>query len=148
MAQISRRLLKKDTEDKINNLLWDAIVDCSSKELTAQFLEDLLTPTEKVMLAKRLAIAYLIGKNIPHLKIADILKVSYPTVRTVSILLRYKGNGLRSILAKVERHLQWRRLFDELVATSISIIGSGKGSNWKMTKRFEHEHQRQKQSPL
>ena len=45
MTQVSRRFIKKDTEDKINNLFWESMAICGSKDLAAIFLNDLLTPT-------------------------------------------------------------------------------------------------------
>lgn len=57
------------------------------------FVEDLLSPSEKIMLIKRLAIAILLNKGYTYNQIDQTLKVSRPTIMTVSYFLKHGQNG-------------------------------------------------------
>lgn len=48
-------------------------------------IDELLTATEKIMLAKRLAIILILNNNIPQHRIVEILKVSPSTVARMSL---------------------------------------------------------------
>ena len=148
MPQVSKRYLKRETAARIDELLWNVIIECASKPVTISFLSDLLTPTEKIMLAKRVAIAYLLLKGIPSDVICDTLKVSYPTVRTVALTLAYRGDGLRQVLNKIATQERWKNLFKDIVETGISVLGSAKGADWKTTRAWERLRAREKQNPL
>ena len=63
MTQVSRIRLPKAVEDQMHGALRKALADLRTEEEVGEFLEDLLTPTEKIMLGKRLAIAILLDKG-------------------------------------------------------------------------------------
>ena len=100
------------------------------------------------MLAKRVAIAYLLLRGTPTDVIRDTLKVSYPTVRTVALTLAYRGDGLRQVLNKIATQERWKNLFRDIIETGISVLGSGKGADWKTTRAWERQRAREKQNPL
>jgi len=55
MAQISKKFLPVDVQNRITETLLEAVSQVKGRKDTALFLNDLLTPTERVVLAKRLA---------------------------------------------------------------------------------------------
>lgn len=63
MSIVSRRKVSDRIENQINQTFWEAISKLTSKEEVTLFLNDLLSPTEKIVLAKRLAIAVLLSKG-------------------------------------------------------------------------------------
>jgi len=70
-----------------------------------EFLTDLLTPTEQVMLAKRLSIAILLTYECDYRTISEILKVSYATIGNVAKWLKLAGRGYREALrAFIKEH--------------------------------------------
>ena len=148
MAQISRRWIKPETEKTINQMIVSAIALCGSSSEAANFIDDLLTPTEKIMLAKRFAIAYLLLKGHSYGEIKDLLKVSTPTIGSVSLLLKIKGSGYKEIVQKLAARRELRKIFESLTQAAISIIGSGKGGNKKAVKYWENELNRKHKSPL
>ena len=148
MTQVSRRFMKEEVKLKIDQLFYESLLSCNSKKSTQEFIEDLLTSTEKVMLAKRLTIAYLLLKGYPYEIINKTLKVSYPTIRIVALTLKYKGNGLRNVLKEVIKRRNWHKLFEEIGEAAIDILGSGKGGNWKATKSFLYQRKAERQSLL
>ena len=80
MTQVSRLPLPKKLEEQMYTLFRRVLSELHSEGDITDFLDDLLTPTEKVMLAKRLAIAFLLEKGYDQRAIHTILKVSTTTV--------------------------------------------------------------------
>ena len=128
MTQVSRRVLDKRLEGKMYDLLWEAIGESSSTNDIISFFEDLLSPTERLMLSKRLAIAFLLVKGYDHRTISEILKVSSTTVARVNFWLTHKGQGYRKA---INRLLAKRRLeafflqIDEFWTQMTPKIGRG-----------------------
>ncbi|MEX2028377.1 MAG: Trp family transcriptional regulator [Candidatus Curtissbacteria bacterium] len=88
MTRISRRILGKQIENEIFETLWEAISQVRTKQDVQLFLNDLLTPSEKLMIAKRLSIAVLLLKNRTYGEICDLLKVSNETVSRIALVLK------------------------------------------------------------
>jgi Trp operon repressor len=80
MAQISRKPLRKEIYEQVFELLIRIFTDSYSRKDAANLLDDLLSPTEKIVLAKRLAIALLLAKDYGYEEIKEILHVSMPTI--------------------------------------------------------------------
>ncbi|MBI4066926.1 hypothetical protein HY407_00970 [Candidatus Gottesmanbacteria bacterium] len=144
MSQVSRRFLKKDIEDRITKILEEALVSCSTTSEASEFIEDLLTPTEKIMLAKRLAISFLLIKGYTYSSIESTLKVSDSTVGFVALQLKHKGTGLRKIIHKLYKKQQWRNFLDDLGEAAVEIFGSSKLVHNKNLKSFKYNRQTQK----
>lgn len=101
MTQISTQLVDPKVEKKIQELFSDCIKRCQDDDTVAAFIDDLLTPTEKVMLAKRVAIALMILKGNTYEQIEIKLKVSKPTIWKVSTWFAVEGKGYRKLLSEV-----------------------------------------------
>ncbi len=56
MTKVSRRYLNKELENRIIEVFLKTIVDIKTTVEAKNFIEDLLSPTERIMLVKRLAI--------------------------------------------------------------------------------------------
>ena len=80
--------------------LWDAVSKIKSQNEIQEFLNDLLSPTERTMLAKRLAIAVLLMKKYNYEAIMDLLKVSSSTISKVALTLNYNA-GYKKAINKV-----------------------------------------------
>lgn len=82
MPRVSFNSLSKEVEQQ----LWNAFIrafEMRNSESLASFLNNLLTPTEKIMLAKRLMIAVLLKKGYGATAICQTLKVSKTTVNVI-----------------------------------------------------------------
>jgi len=88
MPLVSKRLLNKRVEERVNELFHQTISYLNSKEDIEDFLDDFLSPVEKIMLAKRISIALLLAKGYTYNIICELLKVTPPTVASVNIKLR------------------------------------------------------------
>lgn len=101
MSQVSKYPLAKSTQNRLYQLFWQTIADLKESLKVEEFFNDLLTPTEKVMLAKRLAITVMLLKGYDYFSIRKALKVSPSTIGTISLWLKYSGSGYRKTLEKL-----------------------------------------------
>jgi uncharacterized protein YerC len=88
MPHVSRKKLKKKTLKKINAELLAVLNLAKNKHEFASLFYELITRTEKIMLAKRLAIILMLSKDIPQHRIVKALKVSPSTVAKMSLKLQ------------------------------------------------------------
>lgn len=76
-------------------VLEKTIVRIGSPQHSHEFLMDVLTPAERIMVAKRLAIAVLLIRGYDYRQIEHILKVSTSTILSVFKQLCVSGAGYR-----------------------------------------------------
>ncbi|PJE70037.1 hypothetical protein COU97_01860, partial [Candidatus Shapirobacteria bacterium CG10_big_fil_rev_8_21_14_0_10_48_15] len=84
MAQVSRLPLSEKIYQRIFEIFFQTAAEIRTKKAAEEFFNDLLTPTERIMLAKRLSIAVLLAKGYDYRSIREILHVSPPTIATAS----------------------------------------------------------------
>ena len=121
MSQISRYPISKNIANRIFEIFLATFTRLKNKEQADQFISDLLTPTEKVMLAKRLAIAFLLERNYDYRTIQGILRVSTGTIRTVSIACKHGSEGYKKVIDKILREEALLKLFDNAVVKLLAI---------------------------
>jgi len=114
MTKISRRFLNKELENHIFELFLETIVDIRNSDDARNFIEDLLSPTEKIMLIKRLAIAVLLTKGYTYDDIDDTLKVSRSTIMNVSIWLKHGKSGYIKVVNKILETQKRKEFIDKI----------------------------------
>ena len=85
MPHVSSKKLKKGHLQKLYDKFSSALEKSAKKSWAKLFLSDLLTHTEKIMLAKRFAVIYLLSKDVPASYIAETLCMSPATIFRMSI---------------------------------------------------------------
>ncbi|MFH2085303.1 MAG: Trp family transcriptional regulator [bacterium] len=113
MSQISRRYLNPKVEQQIFSTFVESFTSLSSTQKATDFLYDLLSPVEQVMLGKRLAIAYMLMKGYAQRTVADTIKVSQATVTKVNASLKI-GMGYRAIISHMLQREKIVAFFDKL----------------------------------
>jgi len=81
MTHISKIPMKKEVADKILKNFLNTLFPLSRRG--KKHILDLLTPTERIMLAKRLAIIALLARNHSYYQIMRTLKVSTSTIKRI-----------------------------------------------------------------
>lgn len=114
MTKVSRRFLDKELESKIFEVFLKTIVDIKTPVEAKNFIDDLLSPTEKIMLVKRLAIAVLLTKGKTYDYIDHTLKVSRATIMTVSLWLKHGKGGYRKVVDSILKAQNRERLIDNI----------------------------------
>lgn len=100
MPHVSSKKLKKENLQKLYNEFSCALEKSARKSWAKFFLNDFLTRTEKIMLAKRFAVIYLLSKDIPATYIAEALGMSPATIFRMS--LKYDIGKYSSLLKTIE----------------------------------------------
>lgn len=80
MPHVSERKLKRKNFKRVSNQLIQTIATLKSSQETQNFIKELLTKTEQVMLAKRLAILFMLKHGYSFRQIEKTLKVTPNTV--------------------------------------------------------------------
>ena len=114
MSQVSKRILPKVIEERLFENLWETFASINNTNQVKLFLQDFLSPTEKVMFAKRIAIAILLKKNYDFRSISSLLKVSTTTMNNIYKLLNLKSKSYNLLIEKYNKRKITKELFQEL----------------------------------
>lgn len=127
MVRISYLQIKTQDYEKILSIFYKVLGETENKEEFNRILIDLLTPAERIMLIKRIAVIYLLLKDINYLTICKVLKVSNGTVSKYRLLME-DSKGIVPVIKKmVKSEKVW--LFFEEVFSRIFYPGRP-GINW------------------
>lgn len=127
--------------NKLFTLLFEVVAKRENKEDFDKILLDLFSPVERIMIAKRVVIIYLLMKEIDALTICDVLKVSTSTVSKFR-LVREKSEGIVPALKRIVRNdeitLFLEGLFKDLFPPGVY------GVDWKAAwqKKFDYERKK------
>jgi len=114
MTQVSRFLLRPEVWEKIFDLFTDTFLKIKDKNKLNSFFDNFFSPTEKIMLAKRLAIAVLLAKGSDYQSIKNTLRVTSGTVSKVNLLMKGKNNGLNIAVEEVLKKDAGKAFWEEI----------------------------------
>lgn len=101
--QVSKQKLNDTISHQIEEIFFQLIVDVKSLSESETLLSDLLSPTEKQVIIKRLAIALFLDKGRSYENIKHYLKVSSATIASVHEMLGNPGFQLAIQKVKADR---------------------------------------------
>jgi len=134
MPQVSKRKINDEVYEKVFDVFLETILQVRNKNQLVRFLKEYLTPTEQIMLSKRLAIAYLLSKNYDYRQISSLLKVSTATVRSVSLIYK-NGSVLKGFVDKSVRNDRLNERLEDLAEVITGVLGTGtKGKTWRVVR--------------
>lgn len=148
MPQVSRRYLNQKTQEKIFSLFISSIIMCNSKDMAVSLVEDLLTPTERIMLSKRFSIAYMLLEGYDYGSIIQVLKVSRTTIGHVSLWLKEKGEGLRQVIHKIKKNESTKETLQEIQDVFEELLPNVRGQNWSESKKWLWQRRRERVKPF
>ena len=132
MAQISKYPISNNVYERILEIFFKTLIKIQTENEAEQFIKDFLTPTEKIMLAKRLAIAFLLEKEYDYRTISGILRVSLPTVASVNVARKYGGKGYQKMINKLLKEEKIKDFLFKVGEILTEPAKRGKGSNmWR-----------------
>ena len=133
MPHISSKKLKKENLQKLYDEFGRALEKSAQRSWIKLFLNDFLTRTEKIMLAKRFAVIYLLSKDVPDSYISEALCMSPATIHRMS--LKYEIGKYSSLLKTIQRENKdiWKILEKILRAGLPPIAGRGR---WKFLYKY------------
>ena len=126
MSQVSKRMLSPDIQERLFQNFWEMFADIKTAKQIKSFFEDFLSPTEKIMLAKRMTIAILFSQGYDHRAISSMLKVSTTTVNNVAKYLQAKTPGYQLLIKKYLQKESTREFLEDLARTFYRFSSPGK----------------------
>jgi len=116
MTQVSKYRLRIDIVKRIYELLSNSLAKIKDKNEVNNFLDDFFSPTEKTVIAKRLAIAVLLSKGNDYQEIRQILKVTPVTISKMSLRMKYGNGSVKKIADKIAISDDNKALLQELAS--------------------------------
>lgn len=102
MTQVSRHFMNEKIEKKVYEVFINSVKNTKSSEEVIDFLNDLLSPVEKAMLAKRVSVAFmLLEDKYTYDEISKTLKVSFGTIAKIKAVLALQGEGYRKTIGNI-----------------------------------------------
>nr|MBI5456016.1 hypothetical protein [Candidatus Levybacteria bacterium] len=126
MTHVSKKQLNKKAEKELLHNFNLVLADIKQEDEMEYFLNSLLSSTERLMLAKRLAIVILLKEGVPHISIASALNVTEATVSRMQLFLEARGGGYEvslKKLAKKKMHAEFKSFLLKLARYSIRAAG-------------------------
>ena len=142
MTRISKYRLEDKVLKKLYSLMFEVISNMDEEERFIGIMNELLSLTEKIMIAKRIAIIYLLVKDIDYLVISDVLKVSSGTIAKFHSMMN-KGREIKNILKGITGNEKIKDFFEELFFVNQELMGQignrPGGKNLKLSVKKQEE---------
>ena len=146
MTQVSKYLLSDKVKQEINSIFLETISLLYKKEDIVSFLEDFLSPTEKIVLSKRITIALMLKKGYSFVMIKKLIKVSQSTIAGVNLKLKYTGKGYNKVLDKMIADKKINHIFNQIEKFVLSALTIGKGKGTGIWHDLKVKRQRETSS--
>jgi len=114
MTQVSKIPIKNEDWKRIYTLFIETLSGINNKAKFEKFVDSFLSPTEKIVFAKRLALLVLLSKGHDYASIKQILKISPPTIAKMSIQLKYSAENITPILEDVFKRQAKSSFWEEI----------------------------------
>lgn len=128
MVQLSKRKIKPDVQLKMFQLLFDVLGKQKDTIHFTNVLNGVFSPVEKLMIAKRISILFLLTKDVEWTTICELLKVSPCTISKCQMIILNNGE-ITFTLKTLAKQRDMELFFEELF---LSFFGPGTAYiNWK-----------------
>lgn len=145
MVQISKKRLDKDIETEMYKQFWKSLSEMKNPQESSEFFSDILTETEKVMLAKRFAVALLVVRERTATEIRQAINVTYSTIATVSSWVKNAKPKTQAILKSLSSQKDWE-VIDDRIEELIDKLPPRYHSDWSKTGRNKWERAKKRSS--
>lgn len=137
MAQVSRYPISKEVYDRCWEIFTKTLIGIRDSKDADEIISDLLTPTERIMVTKRLSIAFLLNQGYEYREISKILRVSSPTISMVSLALKWGKNGYKKAVDRILRDEKLRETLNKTAQALITpaTVGGQGSRTWRYLKQ-------------
>ncbi len=147
MTQVSKYPLRKEIQERMFEVFLDSIAMVKTRGQVEKLVTDLLSSTERTMLAKRLSIALLLFKSYDQRAISKILKVSLGTVSRVSFALQKGTGGYVMVLSAIAKQEKFHAFLEKLDDTLANLFPPS-NRNWSHWRRERWEAKMRNRKPF
>jgi uncharacterized protein YerC len=95
--------------------LDNTLIKFKSKKEIVDFLNDFLSPIEKTILAKRLAISVLLAKGNSYENISNILRVTPNTITKMSLKMKYGNGSVKKVSESITNSDSGKAIIEEIL---------------------------------
>lgn len=150
MSQVSKYPISKEIYDRIFEIFLKTLVKIKDQKEAGEFIESLLSPVERIMLAKRLAIAFLLEKGYQFRQIQKTIRVSLTTIASVNSVRQYGGEGYKKLVGKIQGEENLNKVLEETISKLLSFpakVSKGSGA-WRYLKQEVDKQKKKNQKPF
>lgn len=118
MPHVSKKKVDKKVLNEISDFLVFVFAGVNNEKEMRMLMDAFLTSTEKIMLAKRLGIAYLVKEKVPLEEIAETLSITRPTIDKIRIWSKIEESGFElalKVLRKTKNMEAFKQIFKEVL---------------------------------
>ncbi|MBI2103851.1 hypothetical protein HYT59_02510 [Candidatus Woesebacteria bacterium] len=108
---------------------WNSLSKIKDPETASEFFSDLLTETERIMLAKRFTVSVLLIRGKSPSEIKDTLHVTYSTIGSVASWVKNAKPATRKLLMTLSNQKEWENILDR-IEELLDKLPPRYGSNW------------------
>lgn len=141
MVRISPYKVRPETYEKVFAVFYEVVGKDRDKVEFNDIFRELLSPAERIMIVKRIAIIYLLMKNIDYRNICEVLRVSNSTVSKYRVPMEDSQGivpALKGLLGIEKVSLAIEELFSEIFTPGVY------GINWSAAWQRKRNLQRKK----
>lgn len=138
---VSKNPLDKEILEKLFNLFFEVIGKSKNQNEFKQIINEVLSSTERIMIAKRIAIFYLLRKGVEYRIICNVLKVSASTVFKFRFFLQENSKTV-FVINKILRNEKVTEFLEEIILT-LYVPGTP-GISWSQARiaKFKSEQKK------
>ncbi len=145
MVRISPYKIKPEAYVKVFAVFYEVVGKDRDREEFNNIFHELLSPAERIMIVKRIAVIYLLMKKIDYRNICEVLRVSNSTVSKFRVLMEDSQGivpALKGIVGTEKVSLVFEELFSEIFAPGVY------GINWSAAWQRKRNLQRKKEQGI
>lgn len=141
MTRVSKKYIKEEIISKLYRLFFEIFSRSDDQQSFLLIIDEILSPSEKIMIAKRFGIIYLLIKGVDFRSIADTLKVSTATVLFYSSTYKDKRVQTTEIIEQMLKKEKVLNFLDDLFVDLTIHPGIYIGHH-----QLKWEHEKRKES--
>lgn len=145
MTHVSRYPMDKVIETELFRKFWHSLSSLRDPDSVSSFFSDFLSDSERIMLAKRFAIAVLLLRGKRPRDIKSVLHVSDSSTSSVGAWLKNAKPKTVATLERVIRENYWEELLDKFEGV-IDSLPPQYGTNWQRVGRERRERRLERSS--
>ena len=140
MSQVSKNKLNDKVYEKIFSLFPKFLYRMTSQGKQSELIDSFFTRTEKIILAKRVAIAFMLVKGYDYRQISSRIKVSTSTILKVADTLKSHPTSVKKELELIATEDAFVEFLGS-IGYQVSKILPPKSGNWSAWRgRIEQEN--------
>jgi len=116
MTRISKYQLSTKASERIFELFFQVMARARTKDQFSAVIHEILSKTERIMIAKRIAILYLLAKSVGQRSISMAVKVSTGTVSHFARYMYDENGKIKEFIKQMIRDESILHLFEDVFA--------------------------------